>query len=256
MSSMRWSISIGVCASVVLIAASAPMVAQGAQPPVGYPTSQVMINADNLEIGQIIPIRRGFWDADIAQGWGMDKAWHYHRLPSMIAQRNVMESTNSIYRRSTGNYEMTAYAYEVECAIGSTTDCEVVEEMEVIGVYKPATLDTYYGWPVGGRMGLLTMYCDNWGVTECPWWVTFSLVNINPATARPGGQVPLSAVPSPEPGLPADLRIAQDAFLDAPEVRALTSRVKSGELVMVSSYLPLIFPERHFSRDELSDIVR
>ncbi len=52
-----------------------------------------MTNAQNAVLGKI-PIRRGFWDADAKKGWGMDKAWNYHNIPSLQAQRNVLLSSN------------------------------------------------------------------------------------------------------------------------------------------------------------------
>ena len=74
-----------------LVAGAGPAVA--AQPPTGYPTSQVMATASNPTLGSI-QIRRGFYDGAIDQGWGMDKAWNKHNIWSVEAMRKVMLSTN------------------------------------------------------------------------------------------------------------------------------------------------------------------
>ncbi|MBO0983139.1 hypothetical protein [Rathayibacter sp. SD072] len=55
----------------LLVGAATP--AEAAQPPKGYQTDQVVATVENPRSGKFL-LRRGFWDADIQRGFGMDKA--------------------------------------------------------------------------------------------------------------------------------------------------------------------------------------
>lgn len=170
-------------AASAILGSSAPALA--AQPPPGYPTSQVMATVANPSLGSI-PIRRGFYDADANTGFGMDKAWHKHRITSLNAQKKIMGSPNYT-RQGNGNYALKAYAGYYLC--GRLT-CTLQKQQLVIGVYAPNSASFISGWPVGGKIGLLTAYCNNDDRGSlCPEWVIWSFdhpgqPNPYPATAQ------------------------------------------------------------------------
>ena len=223
---------LGVVGAVVAIPA------QAAPPPAGYPTQQIMTTANNAVLGGI-PIRRGFWDSDAGQGFGMDKAWHYHNLPSLKAQRNVLLSSNRTLQAN-GNWLLRAYAQKIVCPSGGS--CYVDDEREVWGIYNNKTYTTYFGWPVGGTLGLQTMYCQQGGVIKCPSWVVLGLNNISnaPLSRQAEAQAVPEASPTPsiEAGLTAEERQAQVDFYASAEVQELLGQVESGEVILTASYEP------------------
>jgi len=218
--------------SAVSILAGAP--AFSAPPPAGYPTQQVMATANNPSVANI-PIRRGFWDADAAEGFGLDKAWHYHNITTVTGQVKVMMSPN-VTLQGNGNYRLTAYANKQECVVrNGVRECTIVEEIPVVGVYNPDVKDTYFGWPVNGVLGMQTMYCDQGGAVKCPSWVWLSLQNIGIASDSARSADPGFSV---ESGLTAEQQIDQLENLETPEMLALEEQVLTGEVVLGGSYEP------------------
>jgi hypothetical protein len=217
-----WALIVALIGSAVL---SGP--AWAAQPPPGYPTSQVMATASNPTLGSI-PIRRGFYDADIDQGWGMDKAWHKHNIWSVEAMRRVMLSPNITTQGA--RHVLKAYAGKYRCS-GST--CTLTDQREVRGVYDTRTFTTYLGWPVGGKMGQLAMYCYQGGEALCPNWVTYSITN--PGVNNPYRSSNLSA----DTMLSAKDSSEQAAILASDEIVALDDAIEAGAQQVAFSYTPL-----------------
>lgn len=187
-----------------------PVAAVADPPPPGYPTEQIMASANNAVLGDIF-LRRGFWDADAGQGWGFDKAWHYHNIKTLLGQTKVMMSTNRVLQGN-GNWQLRAYAQKVQCPNGH---CTVVEEIQVLGIHNPGHFSTYFGWPVNGVLGLQTMYCNQGGVVTCPSWVSIALQNIPVAGSQFDGDVELRRLPGVEAGLPEELAADQQSTTDA-----------------------------------------
>lgn len=161
----------------LLAGAAAP--AEAAQPPKGYQTSQVLATVENPRLGKI-PLRRGFWDADSQRGFGMDKAWHKHALTSRAAQKVLLGSTNN-KKQLNGSFDLRTYAGKYDCK--DQWNCTLREQMLVHAIFDPTTYPNYYGWPVNGKLGMVTAYCDNKGIEKCPRWVTYALTN--PGTTNP-----------------------------------------------------------------------
>ncbi|QWL30885.1 hypothetical protein [Rathayibacter toxicus] len=167
--SRSWILAL-VAASVSLIIATP---AQAAQPPAGYPTSQVMAIVSNPAYGEI-PIRRGFYDADSNRGFGMDKAWHKHNITSLNAQQIIMASPNGS-EQGNGNIDLHTYVGYYRCPENQGS-CTLQTQILVHGIDAPNTANYISGWPVDGTVGLLTAYCDNDDrAKDCPNWVTYSL---------------------------------------------------------------------------------
>lgn len=224
----RWRSKVAL--TVVFAAAAAGLgavPASAAQPPPGYPTSQVMATAANPTLGSI-EIRRGFYDGAIDQGWGMDKAWNKHNIWSVEAMRRVMLSTNITPQGL--QYLLKAYAGKYQCS-GST--CTLTDQREVRGIYDTQSFQYYYGWPVGGKMGMLTMYCEQGGAPLCPNWVTYSITN-------PGVHNPYrSSTPSADSVLTAEQSAEQAEIMASDEIVELDEAVASGEVQVAFSYEPL-----------------
>lgn len=148
-------------ALVMVVATVVPAgAASAAPPPAGYPTDQIMATAQNASLGPI-PIHRGFWDAAPDQGFGMDKAWNKHNIWSVEAMRRVLLSPNYTMQAN-GNYALVAYAGKYSCSSSSSL-CVLEDERKLVGVHDGRTYANYYGWPVNGLMGMLTLYCDQGG---------------------------------------------------------------------------------------------
>lgn len=199
--------------------------AEAAQPPAGYPTDQIMANIPNSVVG-MFPICRGFYDGDIDQGWGMDKAWNKHNIWSLDAMQKVMMSPN--VERQGAQAIMHAYAGKYECS-GST--CKLVEQKELRGIYDSQLQTNYYGWPVNGMMGLLTMYCIQ-STDECPDWVTYSIL-------YPGLPNPYSRAETLDSKLPASQKAEQEEVLTSREITSLEESVVAGRGRVAFGYEPL-----------------
>jgi hypothetical protein len=226
----------GVVAAPVVgfvLATGVPVAAIADPPPPGYPTEQIMASASNPVLGDIF-LRRGFWDANAGQGWGFDKAWHYHNIKTLLGQTKVMMSTNRVLQGN-GNWQLRAYAQKVQCPNGH---CTVVEEIQVLGIHNPGNFSTYFGWPVNGVLGLQTMYCNQGGVVTCPSWVTIALQNIPVAGSQFDGDVEPRRWPGIEAGLPEELLADQQLMLDTPELVELRGAVEAGETILTGSFVP------------------
>lgn len=175
-----------------------------------------------------IDIRRGFYDSAVNQGWGMDKAWNKHNIWSLEAMRRVMRSTNVTNQGL--QHLIKAYAGKYQC---NGSSCTLTDQREVRGIYDSQSFQYYYGWPVGGVMGTLTMYCEQGGAPLCPTWVTYSITN-------PGVNNPYrSSTPSADSFLSADQSAEQAEIMASDEIVALDQAVAAGEEQVAFSYEPL-----------------
>ncbi|MCZ9884950.1 hypothetical protein [Arthrobacter sp. B2a2-09] len=207
--------------------------ATAAEPPTGYPTQQIVTTANNPTVGSI-PIRRGFWNADYPggdRGWGMDKAWNKHNIWSLEAMRRVMLSTNVTPQGA--QHLLKAYAGKYTCS-GSV--CKLTDQREIYGIYNSMTYSTYYDWPVGGKLGLQTMYCNQGGAWSCPNWVTYSITNPgvnNPYSLTNPSSKALTRV---EPSLSAEQQRVQATALASEEIVRLTEAIAAGDEQVSFSY--------------------
>ena len=166
-------LAVALIAATLLIAPA--RTAEANPPPPGYPTSKVKTTAYNRTLGPI-PIRQGFWDAKVDQGFGFDKAYHKHNLYTVSAQKRIMLSP-TILKQANGNYRLTLYAGRYRCS-GSTS--KLVDRRTVLGIHNGRSYSKYHGWPVHGILGMSTAYCRNPDKDpKCPNWVT-------PAIDHPG----------------------------------------------------------------------
>ncbi|KJL30711.1 hypothetical protein [Microbacterium azadirachtae] len=137
---------------------------------------------------------------------------------------------------------LKAYAGMYYCT-GTPRICQLKDQREINAVVNLTSYTNYYNWPVGGKMGLQTMYCEQQGLWRCPNWVTFAIlypgVN-NPYTNR-------GAAPSPDDAIASELssdsrmlttkQAAEQAeILDSAEIQELSGDISSGETVVSFSY--------------------
>ncbi|WP_404501484.1 hypothetical protein [Arthrobacter sp. GAS37] len=133
-------------------------------------------------------------------------------------------------------YLLKAYAGRYTCN-GSL--CKLTDQREIYGIHNSMTYSTYYDWPVGGKLGLQTMYINQGGAWRCPNWVTYSITN-------PGVNNPYS-LPNPtslalmrvEPALSAEEQTAQETALASEEIVTLTAAIAAGDVQVGFSYDPL-----------------
>jgi hypothetical protein len=216
----------GIAATGTGLVSAGPVMA--AQPPAGYPSTDTIATVSSSTHGSF-PIRRGFYDADINRGWGFDKAYHKHNIWSTNAMKKVMASTNSTLQGN-GNYNLKAYAGNYDCIDGR---CVLREQVELLGIYNPRSYDLYYGWPVGGKMGMQTLFCNQGGEARCANWVTYSI-------NYPGVDNPYSRSSTPmEEGLTADEQAEQAEILASPEIEELKAEIASNETKVAFDYEPL-----------------
>ncbi|WP_146078865.1 MULTISPECIES: hypothetical protein [unclassified Rathayibacter] len=222
----------GIAATGIGLVSTGP--AMAAQPPAGYPSTDTFATVSSSTHGSF-PIRRGFYDADIERGWGFDKVFHKHNIWSTNAMKKVMASTNSTLQGN-GNYNLKAYAGNYDCVDGR---CVLREQVELLGIYNPRSYDLYYGWPVGGKMGMQTLYCKQGGEARCADWVTYSI-------NHPGVDNPYSRSSTPaEEGLTADEQAKQAEILASPEIEELKAEIASDVTEVAFDYAPL--PEIMFT---------
>lgn len=208
--------------------------ASAAPPPPGYPTQQIMTTANNPALGSI-PIRRGFYDAAVNQGFGFDKAWNYHNIWSGEAMRRVMLSTNYT-KQGNGNYALKAYAGKYVC---QGNRCQRTDQRELIGVHNGRSYDKYFNQRVGGLMGMQTMYCNQGGVVRCPSWVTYSITNpgVNNPYSAPAAESS-NGVESLPPSSPEKSALEREKAQE-PEIKQLFSEIAAGITELSFSYTPL-----------------
>lgn len=123
--------------------------------------------------GYSYPVRLGFFDSAKNVGFGKDKAYHKHNIKNASSVRYVVGSpTVNVYKTQ---YTYFAYANKIEC---STRGCKVTDSRRVRAVMERASMAKKHGWPVNGKLGLMTIYCDNpdkaW---KCPSWADTALTN-------------------------------------------------------------------------------
>ena len=222
--------------------------ATAGQPPPGYPSDEIMATANHATLGPI-PLHRGFWDGDTDQGFGVDKAWNKHNIWSVDAMTKLMRSPNW-EKQTNGNYALRGYAYLIDCQGGG---CRVADQRELIGVHDGRSYRDWYGWPVGGLMGMRTAYCQNpGGAWACPDWVTYSI--LFPGTDNPykpyafsstqmsaddsSGSTPPSSAASAPATDPKDTARTQQK-LKTPEIKGLQEKIAAGKAKVKFSYTPL-----------------
>lgn len=222
----------GIVVGALIAVIGASTAAVAAQPPKGYPSNQVMANVGN-PIHGTIPIRRGFYDGDLDTGFGFDKAWNKHNLRSLHAQQVLMGSNNST-KQGNGNYDLKTYTGYYNC---DTNPCKLVKQQLVHGIYAPNNATYIQGWPVGGKVGLLTAYCTNdSGALDCPNWVTYGIDHPgqdNPyaASASRAGAAATTSGATPGPGQPNQSSpLGQDTSANRASDSTTISRVSYSEL--------------------------
>lgn len=185
----RMVIAIAITLGATLV--SAP--ASADPPPPGYPTGQIFRTVTNPNLPSAhrqLPIRRGFWDSDIPnRGFGFDKSYHKHDVRLIDAMSYMLRSDNFDLQGT--QYALYATAGRLYCGGGVCG----TEEIEVLAVADTKSFTTYYGWPVGGRLGLMTVYCP--GTPTCASWVDDSLAEgwLREVDPEPPVPDPTSAAP-------------------------------------------------------------
>ena len=144
--------------------------ANAAQPPKGYPTQKIMYTVKD-KTGYSYPVRLGFFDSSKNVGFGKDKAYYKHNIKNASSVRYVVGApTVEVYKKQ---YTYFAYANKYVC---TDRGCEVVDSRRVRAVMERASMAKKHNWPVNGRLGLMTIYCDNpdkaW---KCPSWADAAL---------------------------------------------------------------------------------
>ncbi len=143
-----------------------------APPPKGYPTSLVQCSFTDPATGVKMITRRGFYDSTADQGFGWDKAWNKHGINSCAAIQFVLRS-DEVYSTSVGKDTVNMEAWAEE-----EVNDKVVQEILVTAAYEFGNWPTYFGWPAGNPLGLMTIYCSNSDQSaRCPTWVTTALAN-------------------------------------------------------------------------------
>lgn len=238
--SLRFILTI--CASLALIAGLGTP-ANAAQPPPGYPSHDIMDTAQHPTLGPI-PIHRGFYDGDLDQGFGMDKAYHKHNIWTVSAMKKVMVSPN-YFMGGNGNYNLTAYAGHYECE-STPGVCVLSDQRELRGVHDGRTYQNYYNWPVNGLMGQLTLYCINpGGARLCPNWVTFAIDNPGVTNPYKPGTMRSEVDPNPTATLGASQPQSSgdpertNKKLAEPESQKLLTELDKGTTALEFSYEPL-----------------
>lgn len=237
---------VSVATSLALL--GAPLIAAtsayAAPPPAGYNTAKIKSNPYNSELGTI-PIRQGYWDSNVPNaGFGFDKAVHKHNITSLTALNRLAASTNVYYQSGTDNWRLTTYTAYYTCS-GST--CTATAKRTVRFIYNDNSYTKYSGWPVGGKLGLQTAYCDNPdGAFKCPSWVTNAIVNPgqSAAQAAPGsGEVP-EPTPQPSDGTIGTSSLRSEASASSSRTassadQALIDEIEDGNAETLSSSSPL-----------------
>jgi hypothetical protein len=141
-------------------------------PPKGYPTAsqKCSVTVPGTKVKMIT--RLGFYDSVVDHGFGYDKAYNKHGITSCGAINFVLLSPVS-YATSTGKATQNYDAWAEKLVNG-----KVVEEIPVTPVYEYGNWATYYGWPAGSPLGLMTIFCNNAdNSAKCPSWVNLALAS-------------------------------------------------------------------------------
>lgn len=175
--------------SLLLTTVSSPLV-QAGQPPKGYNTAEILWTA-TTNYGEV-PLRRGFYDGDkinpyaepgednIGVGFGIDKAWHKHRITNSGVIAYVL-GANGKLKNLDGSKVIFGRRY-------TTMDCVPVEgvgtvcpdpdkgsDYDVIAVVDIDDWPLYHEWPAGDPLGVVTAYCEGYD-GYCPWNINSPLV--------------------------------------------------------------------------------
>ena len=153
-----------------------------------YDTSFV-INAGANSQYSYMPLRTGYWSG--SDGWGYDKAYHFHNLKTAEGIRYVMSSPRSNRDDRTNGVPGDVYSgrakWYTNCEPGevpsqpATGSCALKATNWVYVVYDYRDFPEYKYVTGGNPLGVVTAFCG--GGTECPNWVSPSLR----AAARTGG---------------------------------------------------------------------
>lgn len=163
---------VGVVASLVVTATPA---ANAGQPSAGYRTDMVKCSFKDPHDGITMITRTGYYDSASDQGFGYDKANWKHGINSCGAINAVLQSP-SRYGTSSGKSTVNFNEWADKIVNG-----KIVESKLVTAVYEFGDWPTYYGWPAGLPLGLMTIYCENTdNSAKCPSWVNIALANTGP----------------------------------------------------------------------------
>ena len=142
-----------------------------------YPASQILAYGQGHASNW--PIRRGYFDGK--KGFGYDKSYHKHGIWNLKTMSWAMGSP-TIKVEGTQR-AMTSYARKLRCD-DKLVNCIVDKQIQVKAVVETAYKQSYYGQPINGRLGLMTVYCI--GPTVCPSWVN----NVTSGCAAALGSTP------------------------------------------------------------------
>lgn len=141
----------------------------------------------------------------------------------------MMASPNGVSQGS-GNIDLRTYVGYYDCPHGTGSACTLRKQILMHGIYGANDAAYIQGWPVGGKLGMLTAYCENDDrAHRCPQWAVYSLTH-------PGLQNPYPVNRSASGPGPTESPDSRSHFGDdAPEQPA-----RDGELVAYQySYEPL-----------------
>lgn len=160
--------------SVVLLLLGAAFVGGGnawaGQPPAGYNTAEILFVGTSDVAGTTL-VRRGFYDGDLDQGFGYDKAYNKHGVTTYGGIQFVIESPNAQPKEAAdAGWRFNAYVHDYECKDYTLfTRCDDKRQVKVFGASNTQNKPLYYGWPAGDPVGLQTVYCDGYN-PKCPRW--------------------------------------------------------------------------------------
>ncbi|AEF43053.1 LGFP repeat-containing protein [Hoyosella subflava] len=155
--------------------------------PKDHDTSKIVGEATNIHhplYGTMV-IRQGYYSGAWQDGWGQNKAQHYHQLNYIDSIEFVLESRYSGPRSDTtlAGRDFWAYATHSICELTwSGRQCQEVERRVVHAIYDPLPWPTYKFTPGGDPIGVVTAFCGGGtsplaGTTICDPWVDVALLN-------------------------------------------------------------------------------
>lgn len=90
--------------AAVLAATLIPVEASAAPPPPGYKSWEINTVVHNNTIGEDIPIRHGYYDADADRGFGEDKMYFKHDVTNMSMVRHIIQQGDVSFGGVDGQY--------------------------------------------------------------------------------------------------------------------------------------------------------
>ncbi|MEE2062206.1 LGFP repeat-containing protein [Rhodococcus artemisiae] len=155
--------------------------------PASYDTSVEVGRAANQHFQDYNPmiIRQGYWSTVWDDGWGQDKAEHYHQLKYVDSIEFVLESQYHGPRSNPADFgkDFWAVATHDICEVGwNGRECEEIERRTVHAIYDHTQWATYKLAQGGNPIGLVTAYCGGGntplsGTSVCDSWVDMALMN-------------------------------------------------------------------------------